>query len=78
MPAGGPLEPAGDGRPRWMAAGLQRRHPAPQVTESGVQVDSSVDHLVGLLIKAVTKAYALASMVAGGQHRSTFDALGTP
>jgi hypothetical protein len=27
MPAGGPLEPAGNGRPRWMAAG--RRAPLP-------------------------------------------------
>jgi hypothetical protein len=47
-------------------------------TESGVQVDSSVDPLAGRLIKDVTCAYALASMVAGGQRRSTFAALATP
>jgi hypothetical protein len=40
MPAGGPLEPAGNGRPRWMAAHRDAvRHPW---TEPGVQADSSV------------------------------------
>ncbi len=39
MPAGRPLEPAGDGRPRWMAAA---RALAARGTEPGVQVDSSV------------------------------------
>src|SRR3712207_7557235 len=39
-PAGGPLEPAGNGRPRWMAAHRDAaRHPG---TEPGVQADSSV------------------------------------
>ena len=42
MSAGRPLEPAGNGRPRWMAAaGAPTGAP---VTESGVQVDSSVAH----------------------------------
>lgn len=44
MSAGRPLEPAGNGRPRWMAAaGANPSGYAPR-TESGVQVDSSVAH----------------------------------
>jgi len=43
MPAGRPLEPVGNGRPRWMAAGPRKR-----ATEPGVQVDSSVAHLVDM------------------------------
>src|SRR5688500_10729840 len=40
MPAGRPLEPAGNGRPRWMTAHREAaRHPW---TEPGVQADSSV------------------------------------
>jgi hypothetical protein len=39
-PAGRPLEPAGDGRPRWMAAAHREVG-----TEPGVQADSSVAHV---------------------------------
>jgi hypothetical protein len=47
MSAGRPLEPAGNGRPRWMAAaGANPSGYAPR-TESGVQVDSSVALLAG-------------------------------
>ena len=42
-PAGRPLEPAGNGRPRWMAATLHASG-----TESGVQVDSSVALLLAV------------------------------
>src|SRR5947207_3894744 len=41
MPAGRPLEPAGDGRPRWMAATSRTGGTGP-----GVQVDSSVAKLL--------------------------------
>ena len=50
MSAGRPLEPAGNGRPRWMAAaGAPTGVPG---TESGVQVDSSVAHQVAALSSA--------------------------
>ena len=42
MPAGRPLEPTGNGRPRWMAAASRTGG-----TEPGVQVDSSVVPLKG-------------------------------
>src|SRR3954447_25804636 len=40
MPAGRPLEPAGNGRPRWMTA--HREAARRPWTEPGVQADSSV------------------------------------
>lgn len=76
MPAGRPLEPVGDGRPRWMAASrCPVREP---VTESGVQVDSSIAHQVTASIKAVTWSYFRASMGVDGRYWSAFDALETP
>src|SRR4051812_27143366 len=43
MPAGRPLEPAGNGRPRWMTA--HREAARRPWTEPGVQADSSVARL---------------------------------
>jgi len=73
MPAGRPLEPVGDDRPRWMAAG-----PLRWVTEPGVQVDSSVAYLLGWVLAVLTWVYGLTSMVDSGQHRSSSDAPETP
>lgn len=76
MSAGRPLEPAGNGRPRWMAAaGAPTGVPG---TESGVQVDSSVAHQLRAVIKALSWFYVRASMVVHGQHGAAFDALTTP
>lgn len=43
MPAGRPLEPTGNGRPRWMTAVW-----ASPNTESGLQTDSSARRFVGV------------------------------
>lgn len=76
MSAGRPLEPAGNGRPRWMAAaGAPMGVP---VTESGVQVNSSVAHQLRASIKALSWFYVRVSMVVVGQPWPAFDALTTP
>lgn len=63
MSAGRPLEPAGNGRPRWMAAAGANPSGYASRTESGVQVDSSVAHqasrrhtVAGLLIPRVPRS----------------------
>ncbi|SCF40863.1 hypothetical protein GA0070215_124115 [Micromonospora marina] len=48
------------------------------VTESGVQVDSSVAHQLRDLTEALSWLYVLASMVVLGQLWPAFDALTTP
>lgn len=59
MSAGRPLEPAGNGRPRWMAAaGATPSGYAPR-TESGVQVDSSVAHQLRSRDQAMPRAVAI-------------------
>jgi hypothetical protein len=70
MPAGRPLEPVGDGRPRWMAAGPRER-----VTEPGVQVDSSVASLAVVLVGALSCWYCSVSLVDSGHHWSSSDVL---
>jgi hypothetical protein len=47
-------------------------------TERGVQVDSSVAHLIEASIAAVSWAYDWSSMAIVGRHWSASDALGTP
>ncbi|SCL68635.1 hypothetical protein GA0070606_4833 [Micromonospora citrea] len=59
------------------AAGASPSGRAP-VTESGVQVDSSVAHLLAGLIKPLTWLYRRVSMVVVGRLWSAFDALATP
>lgn len=58
MSAGRPLEPAGNGRPRWMAAAGANPSGYASRTESGVQVDSSVAHQARGLIKALSWFYS--------------------
>ncbi|SCL67659.1 hypothetical protein GA0070608_3559 [Micromonospora peucetia] len=55
-------------------ASLSGRAP---VTESGVQVDSSVAHQLRAVIKALSWFYVRASMVVVGQLWPTFDGLAT-
>jgi hypothetical protein len=73
MSAGRPLEPAGNGRPRWMAAaGTYRQRCAPR-TESGVQVDSSVAHQVSRRHMAVDLVFLRALLVVVGHLWLAFD-----
>jgi len=57
MPAGRPLEPAGDGRRRWMAAGRDAaRHPVHRIRLTGQLVRpkplTSVNTVIELLLSA--------------------------
>jgi len=81
MPAGRPLEPAGDGRPRWMAAGCPPASAGGRCTESGVQAGSPVAYLIGLPIVSVTCGYSWhrwSTLVIVGRHLAAQPRPGRP
>ncbi|MBQ0994877.1 hypothetical protein KBX08_33025, partial [Micromonospora sp. H61] len=70
---GRPLEPAGNGRPRWMAAAGANPSGYASRTESGVQVDSSVAHQVSRPDTVADLLFLQALVVVGGCLWSAFD-----
>lgn len=67
MSAGRPLEPVGDGRPRWMTATSDTRY---RTRRTGRLVRHA---LVMVLVTAADLTTRTSVLVDGGQHRSAFD-----